>query len=436
MIETTVPLPQARVHARSVLPRPRRAPSEPLPLLRYRPRAGHPDLARLHAEAVAIADEVRPRLAPPAAGLGEARRRARSYATFAANYLENRRRARAGREDFLPLYFIWTLLRACNFTCTYCDDHRGRKYPELPDEGRLDTADALELLRVMRTGTPSVYFAGGEPTMRRDLATLTHRAHELGYFPIILNTNGSAIDRLLRLESHRAWLGETDVIVVSLDSLDLDHLAKLYAYRRPEDVIRNLLLLRELAAEQRLKLMVNTVILPGRLEDARDVLDLVNDLGIWFCPVPMNSGPRIAGGLQDDPAFQDLAELVIRRKREGCRVTGSERLNRRLLASAPLDCRNTLKPHVDHDGHLFWPCKASVNVEPERLRVLDYPDVRALWAAASARVDPTRFHGPARNQCGADCNWAQNYTTDAYAHGLAHPLSLVSEVLELVQARA
>ncbi|MCC6217717.1 MAG: radical SAM protein [Polyangiaceae bacterium] len=436
MTLTTVSLPQAPAGARPPAARPRRTPTEPLPLCRYRPRAGHPDLARLHAEALAIADEVRPRLVPPPGGLIEARRRARSYATFAANYVENRRRARQGREDFLPLYFIWTLLRACNFTCTYCDDHRGRKYPELPDEGRLDTAQGLELLRVMRTGSPSVYFAGGEPTMRRDLPELTHAAFERGYFPIILNTNGSAIDRLLRLESHRAWLGETDVIVVSLDALDLAHLAKLYAYRRPEDVIRNLLVLRELAEDHRVKLMVNTVIQPGRIGDARDVLDLVNDLGIWFCPVPMNAGPRIARGLGDDPEFRAFARLVLERKRQGCRITGSARLNGRLLASAPLDCRNTLKPHVDHDGHLFWPCKASVNVEPERIRVLDYPDVRSLWAAASARVDPTRFHGPARNQCGADCNWAQNYTTDAYAHGLARPLSLVSEVLELVQARA
>ena len=39
---------------------------------------------------------------------------------------------------------------------------------------------------------------------------------------------------------------------------------------------------------------------------------------------------------------------------------------------------------------------------------------------------------PAANQCGAECNWAQNYTTDAYAHGLEHPASLLRDVIEFV----
>ena len=432
-----LPLADAAVgEGRNVVSASATAAGERLPLSLYRPRPGHPDLDVLQAEARAMAASLRGNLDAPDSGLGELRRRASSYATAARNLLDNRARARAGREDLFPLYFIWTLLRGCNFACTYCDDHRGRKYPDLPSDGVLDTAQGMELLRIMRSRTPSVYFAGGEPLMRRDLPELTHAAHELGYHPIIVNTNGSAIDRVLRRESYRRWLAETDVIVVSLDALDLGRLATLYDYARPVDVVRNLLLLRELASEQRFKLMVNCVIQPGHLDDARDVLDLANDLGIWFCAVPMNVGPRVSDELSRDPAYRALAELILERKRQGYRVTGSERLNRRLLAGAPLDCRNTLKPHVDFDGHLYWPCKASVNVEPERIRVLDYLDVEHLYEAACARVDPTHFHGPAKNQCGGECNWAQNYTTDAYAHGLAHPASLLVEVVELLRSRA
>ena len=99
-------------------------------------------------------------------------------------------------------------------------------------------------------------------------------------------------------------------------------------------------------------------------------------------------------------------------------------MNQRLLSGAPLDCRNTLKPHVDHDGRLFWPCKASVDVEPLAIDVLAFDHVDALWDHARGRIDPAGF----QDRCGARCNWAQNYTTDAYAHGLAHPMSLAAEV--------
>ncbi|MBI4951551.1 MAG: radical SAM protein [Myxococcales bacterium] len=422
--------PAARSASSSAAARPR---PEPLRLVRYRPRPGHADVARLADEARALADALAPGLEAPESGRALFARRARSSLTAAQNYVHNRALARRGREDFRPLTFIWTLLRSCNFSCSYCDDHRGHKYPDLPNDGVLDTAQGLELLRIMRTRTPSLYFAGGEPLMRRDLPRLTRAARDLAFHPIIVNTNASAVDRVLRLPAWKSWLADTDIVVVSLDGLDLANLRELYAYRRPEEVVRNLLLLRELAPSQHVKLMVNCVIQPGRLEDARDVLDLCADLGVWFCPVPMNVGPRMHDALRADPAYQALAALILARKREGQLVTGSLRLLERLLGGAPLDCRNTLKPHVDFDGRLYWPCKACVNVEPERIRVLDFPDVDSLYAHACRVVSPTGFHGPAKNQCGAACNWAQNYTTDAYAHGLTHTGAILAEVVEFLR---
>jgi len=399
----------------------------------YEPRPGHPDWKRLAREATDLAVALRPGLERPRTGLAEARRRLGAYRTAAASYLANQRLDRAGREDLRPLYFIWTTLRTCNFACSYCDDHRGRKYPDLPNDGVLDTEQGRALLRIMRTGTASVYFAGGEPTLRKDLPELTRTARDLDYYPIIINTNGSAIDRLLAKRSWRTWLADTDIVIVSVDALDLNLLAEMWAYKRPQDVLRNLLLLRELAHETRVKLMVNTVIQPGRVQHARDVLDLANDLGIWFCPVPMNIGPNVSRELRGDPEYRALADLILERKRAGYRITGSLRMNRRMLHGEPLTCRNTLKPHVDFDGCVYWPCKASVNVEPARIDVLDFHSVDELYAHAVREIDPTRFHGPARNQCGANCNWAQNYSVDAYAHGLRHPTSLLGEVTSFVR---
>ena len=402
----------------------------------YQPKPSHPDWAPMFAEARTLASSLLPKLEPPQSRAHVARRRARAYATAARNYLDNRKKAAAGREDLWPLYFIWTTLRTCNFDCSYCDDHRGSKYPDLPNKDVLSTEQGLKLLRVMRTRCPSVYFAGGEPTLRKDLPKLTTEARDLGYYPIIVNTNGSIISKLLDKAAWRSWVGATDIIIVSLDSLDLPKLATMWGSRTPQDVIGNLLLLRELAEPMGVKLMVNCVIQPDTVDQARDVLNFVNDLGIWFCPVPVNRGPEIDGQLESLPSYRALGELILERKRSGYPISGSERLNRRLLRSEPKECRNTLKPHVDFDGRLFWPCKASVNVEPERINVLDFEDVDSLYAHGATRVDPTRFCGPAKNQCGASCNWAQNYSTDSYAYGLHHPGQLVREALQFARPGA
>ena len=405
-----------------------RAPGS-LPELRlYQPRPGHPDLPKLAARARARAAALLPALEPARSPLADARRRAKSLATAAQSYAENQRRARAGREDLLPLYFIWTTHRACNFSCTYCDDHRGQKYPDLPRDGQLDTRGGEKLLRVMRTRAPSVYFAGGEPTLRADLPALTRYARDLDYYPLIVNTNGSALGKQLELPAWRTFLADIDQVVVSLDGLELDWLSRTWGYARPEDVLETLLVLRELSGPLRFKLVVNTVIQPGRLDQARDVLDLACDLGIWFTPVPQNQGPGVVAGLAGDAGYEALVRLILARKAEGHRIHGSARLLERLLRGAELVCRNTLKPHVDHDGTLFWPCKASVARPPVRLDVLEFEHVDDLWAHACALEDPRGFSA----RCGATCNWAQNYSTDAYAHGLLHPLSLLSEVAELL----
>lgn len=104
-----------------------------LPFDRYRPEPGHPHWSRLAAEAHALAAELAPGLAPPRSGGVERRHRLRAHATTLRNFADNRRRAGEGRHDLWPLYFIWTVLRTCNFRCDYCDDHdRGPARPASP----------------------------------------------------------------------------------------------------------------------------------------------------------------------------------------------------------------------------------------------------------------------------------------------------------------
>ena len=56
-------------------------------------------------------------------------------------------------------------------------------------------------------------------------------------------------------------------------------------------------------------------------------------------------------------------------------------------------------------------------------------EIDAMYEAGRQLIDPTGFPGPGPEQCGASCNWAQNYSTDAYVHGLRHPARLLGDVV-------
>lgn len=136
----------------------------------------------------------------------------------------NRRLAKAGHEDLQPLYFTWSTLRICHFTYTYCADHQARSYPEPFNKGVLDTERASGGARSCGPGrrrSTSVYFAGGEPTVRKDLPGLSRHAVEHGYGLLIVNTNGSPVARNLKQPNWRTRLADPDIIVVSLEAFDL-----------------------------------------------------------------------------------------------------------------------------------------------------------------------------------------------------------------------
>jgi MoaA/NifB/PqqE/SkfB family radical SAM enzyme len=402
---------------------------------KYQPQSGHPHWQRLAQEAEQEAREFLPRLDRPEGRIELYRRQLAAAATYARGYYFNKKLQRQGREDFRPFIMHWTALRSCNFSCTYCDDHQGRKYPDLPNEGVLDTEKAKKLLRIMRTRTAALYIAGGEPTIRKDLPELIRYARELKYYPIMINTNGALLHRLLRKEDWRSALADLDSVIFSLDGFDLGQLKDMWGTSKPQDVLRNLLMLRELSKPLRFQLMINTVVQPHTVDAATDVLNFANDLNIWYLPVPVNSGANIVTEIKNAPAYKQFAETVLERKKAGYRIQGSYRLNKRMLFSAPLDCRTTLKPQVDFDGTLPWPCKASVNVKPQSINVLDFESVDEIYEHARTLINPTRFHGPAQNQCGGNCNWTQYYVTDAYAHGLAHPLSMLRDVMNVMRDR-
>ena len=387
-------------------------------------------LTDLEAEGRELAESLRSGLQPARRGRSDALRRARSYRTAVESWFVNRSRLRRGDECLRPSYFIWTMTNRCNFACDYCDNHRGEKYPDLPNPpgGPLGTADGRRLLRTMRTGTSAIYFCGGEPTLRNDLPELTRSAWDLGYFPLMINTNAALLHRRLAAPAWSDWLARMDIVICSLDSLDPARLDALYVTSDGEDVVRNVVALSHLAEHTGTKVVVNCILRPGQIDSAEAVFEWANRMGIWFVPVPLNHGPSAMGGLLEDQSYRKLVGRILDHKSRGGRVVGSRRMLERMLCQAPIRCLPSLKAHVDPDGSLWWPCKPSAGVEPVKVPILDHDSVDAAWAAGRRLIEPNGFHGPGEGQCGADCGWAQNYAADLYAEGLVHPLRLAGAI--------
>ncbi len=409
----------------------------------YVHKPDHPDWESIQAEARRLAAEILPKIHKDADDTIGDRcldqwRAARSIASACRNYWINRRRWKQGNHALRPLYFIWSMLYPCNFRCTYCDDHRGQHYYDLKDTPR-SFEERLRVLQIMRTGTSAVYFCGGEPTLVKELPKFTDAAFHLGYKPMMINTNGSLLHQALQRPEWHRWLRQMDIIIVSLDGLDIPRLRTLWGVKNVEQVFINLMLLRELRHHVRFKLCVNTVISPETIDMAGDVLDLANDLGdLWFVPVPVHYHGKEQEGFsferdmihRDD--YRELAERILGRKRQGYPIIGSERILKMLLNVEPYTCLPALRPHVDPDGRIAWPCRGAKNTPPVYVNLLDHATVDACWAAANGMKNAANFHGPGPDQCGDNCAWMQNYTTARYHHVLTDPLhaGLVSEIRE------
>lgn len=78
-------------------------------------------------------------------------------------------RARIARRTFVsPFAVVWHATHACNLRCSYCDDGRGRRYPDIG--GRvMTTAEVKQVLSLAREAVSALYITGGEPLLRERL---------------------------------------------------------------------------------------------------------------------------------------------------------------------------------------------------------------------------------------------------------------------------
>lgn len=412
----------------------------------YTPKKDHPDWAALHAQAIRQANEIIPLIHKDSDDtwrdrLDDRARILKSQATALNNFRINRQRLKNNNHAFRPLYFIWSMVNSCNFRCTYCEDNRGNAYPDLKDTP-LDHAQRIKLLEVMRTGTSAIYFCGGEPTLDPDLPRLTDAAFRLGFHPMMINTNGFNLHSMLKKPAWRKWLRQIDTVIISADNLCVPKLRVMWGINRVEQVLINLLMLRELRKVVNFKLMINAVILEDTVDMVADLLDFINDLGdVWFVAVPAGANgdrakSKFSSGhdivMRDD--YQRLASTIRERKRSGYLMTGSDRILEMFQNGKPPNCLPTLRPQIDPDGLIAWPCRATRNVQPVYINLLQHRTLDDAWETGRHHISATNFYGDGDDQCGEVCMYMKTYTTARYFEALANPLQsgYLSEMFDFV----
>lgn len=345
-------------------------------------------------------------LPPPGRPSGRRWRRAgamlRQAEIFARNQL---RHAVLGSDRLRPVYAIYELTWACNLDCTYCDDGAGRSYPHHARDVRpLSLPDARRMLERLRREVPAIYVTGGEPTIHPRFLELMAAIDQLGFAPVILNTNGLRLGALLRRDPE--LLRKVDVLVFSLDALDPEALDRLGGRPgRGPQILAAFELARAHAARASTTLAVNCVITRESIEDARAVARRCRALGLPFMPVPANRGQGLLAPLADDPGFRSLAAELRGPGAPG--AVGPPGVNEILMGLERFECHPAARIHVTPDGRVPWPCQSDARFA---LPILEFPSLRALLEASEARFSIER-QGQA---CGSPCHLAQNVSTDLY----------------------
>jgi len=97
-----------------------------------------------------------------------------------------------------PLFAWFSLTDACNLDCKHCFIN-ARYYPpdspELPHH-ELSTDEVFAIIdNIAEAGTEIVMFAGGEPTLRKDLVSIVRYASSR--MKVAMNSNGYLLDKRL-----------------------------------------------------------------------------------------------------------------------------------------------------------------------------------------------------------------------------------------------
>ncbi|MBI3037924.1 radical SAM protein [bacterium] len=251
-----------------------------------------------------------------------------------------------GKKSFhFPLAIYVYLTFSCNLRCSYCDDGSGHKFPEL-SKSELSPNQWRYLFNLLVKFSDILMISGGEPMMYPQIQDIIKHAREAGFTFISLNTNGLLITPEI--------VNSVDSIIISLDSLNKSRSDKIWNSPGATDqVIKTL---DRLSGFSKPTLLVNSVILPGNIEDILEVMNYCGRKNITFSAGPALHKTKPVPGLLGNPRYKELLEKMIKAKRNGQKIAASEKYLKGVGNFKRFNCHPLLVWRVYPDGGLVFPC--------------------------------------------------------------------------------
>ena len=269
------------------------------------------------------------------------------------HWLKNVIKRPFGRNGILKPYFAtYYVTFRCNLSCSFCDDGNSARYPDIPCQ-EMDTEQAKQMLGILVKDCPSIYFTGGEPTIRSDIVELCRFSKAVGFRPVSLNTNG------FLLHKREAMFDHIDQLVVSLNTLDLSKYSKMVGVN--EEVARkihaNIVHYAGQQERRAFNMTINCVVNEETIADTPALMEFCFDHNLSFSLVPRITENYPDKRLKGNPAWERLVDYVLEQKKQGKRVFNSEFFLHSVRRFTNFDCCPTLVPHVYPTGQLLYPCQ-------------------------------------------------------------------------------
>ncbi len=233
-----------------------------------------------------------------------------------------------------PLFSVWNFTNLCNLNCRHCYQDSGHK--ALPDELTLD--EKLDLVDQMAAEyVPMIAFAGGEPTLSKDLIPVLKRCQEHGIHTTLASHGGTITKKMA------ATLVDAGVkyVEISLDSVSAE---KHDAFRgQPGMWKRTVQGMRNVVAQEGMRLGVAMCVHQGNLDEVEDMLEFAVDMGAsclaHFNFIPVGRGLEM---MEDDltPHQRERLLQTLNRWMQSGRlgiISTAPQLGRICIADSPVE---------------------------------------------------------------------------------------------------
>ena len=303
---------------------------------------------------------------------------------FLGSYIRNLGSIAMDRQPLRPLLFSYYLTHRCDLNCAYCCDGDGKRFKTAPIP-ELSTAQAKQLIGILRRAASTLDLTGGEPMLRMDLEEIMSHARSLG-FRTVLNTKGIGLEQrpdLMRL---------ADVLVLSLDTLRAESLAALLG--RPAPVAERVLSAMRFAIARRhetgARIVLSAVATPENLDEVAGVLRFAVDNGVGFHVSPEIVGTRPNPALRENARYRRLLDDVLEAKRTARGVFGVRSYLKGIRDFGSFPCHPLLMPVIRPDGKMYYPCLESKQAEMDLLEAGDYDKALGVARARLGEVPKCR----------------------------------------------